>query len=256
MPLSGKVALVTGVGDPTGIGCAVARRLRRDGAHVVITDLPGLDLGPSAELVGGGALCLPADVRDEDQVSALVDRIKSEYGRLDILVNNAQTCLPQPVAEVTRDDWQAQMDVIALGTFLLSKAVAPVMSSNGGGRMINIASVNGWTGAPFLSIYSAAQFAVVSITQSLAYELACHGVLVNAVTPGHIETEGFATVHRRLAEIKGDTPEAGQAPVASIPAGRLGQPDDVAGAVAFLASDAASYLTGQSLHLNGGLLMR
>jgi NAD(P)-dependent dehydrogenase (short-subunit alcohol dehydrogenase family) len=256
--LAGKVALVTGAGQ--GNGRAIALRLARGGADVAVNDLREDTAAlVAAEVRGLGrrALALPADAGSPARIEEMVRRTVAELGRLDILVNNAGIIRPNPLGSVTEEDWDTTFAVNARGVFFCTQAAARVMIEQGGGTIINIASVAG-RGVPTLSPpYAASKAAVINITQQTARALARHNITVNALCPGIIDTD----FNRRLDELLG-VQQQGLEPgeflrqrVAGVPLGRIGTAEDVANAVAFLASPAASYITGQSLNVDGGIIV-
>jgi meso-butanediol dehydrogenase/(S,S)-butanediol dehydrogenase/diacetyl reductase len=270
--LHDKVALVTGAGRAGGIGAAVAKRLAQAGADVVIGDLcapppaglPTPAIGQweelqaiAADVEALGGRCLPAkvDITAAASIQAMLAEAMAAFGRIDILVNNAGAIFgPAPVAQMADEAWRRTLEVNATGTFLVAKAVLPAMIQAGrGGRVINMSSLATLRPRPFMAAYAASKAAVAALTQSLAQEVAQFGITVNAVLPGDIDTGmkqwGYqleAAVMQRSYE---DVVAAG---VARIPAGRLGVPEDVAGLVAYLASDEASFITGQLIPVTGG----
>src|SRR6478672_5915391 len=249
--LSNKVALVTGASS--GIGAASARVLGELGADVAITYLHNQ---AGAEKVrdqiiamGRRAFAVHADVRDADQITATVSKVNQELGPIDILVNNAGSLVERKKnLEMTIDLWDDVINLNLTSAMLCLKAVAPSMVARKSGTIINVVSIaahNG--GGPGAGAYSAAKAGLIALTKSQAKELAPHGVRVNAISPGTIDTpfhEVFSTA------------EMLKAAVATIPMGRLGTPEDCAKVVAFLASDAAGYLVGETIEVNGGQLMR
>jgi 3-oxoacyl-[acyl-carrier protein] reductase len=244
--LAGKVALVTG--GNTGIGRAVALAYAGEGADVAVAwiareeELASLEAAVTA--TGRRFLAVRTDVTREADVTALVDGILARFGRVDILVNNAGIQKAQALTEMTLDDWERMMAVHLRGAFLCCRAVAPHMIRQGSGRIILLTSQLAYIGRPRYTAYSAAKGGLLTFTRALAQELAPHGVLVNSVAPGLIDT-GFDPLPE---EVK-------RAHAASLPLGRLGLPDDLVGAFIFLASDESRYFCGQTLHPNGGEIM-
>ena len=249
--LSNKVALVTGASS--GIGAASAKVLAELGADVAITYLHNQ---AGAEKVrdqiiamGRRAFAVHADVRDADQITATVSRVNQELGPIDVLVNNAGSLVERKKnLEMTIDLWDDVINLNLTSAMLCLKAVAPSMVERKSGTIINVVSIaahNG--GGPGAGAYSAAKAGLIALTKSQAKELAPHGVRVNAISPGTIDTP-FHEVF--------STPEMLKAAVATIPMGRLGTPEDCAKVVAFLASDAAGYVVGETIEVNGGQLMR
>jgi meso-butanediol dehydrogenase/(S,S)-butanediol dehydrogenase/diacetyl reductase len=253
--LTGRVALVTGAGQ--GNGRAIALRLAREGADVAVNDLRGdAARSTSDEIasVGRRSIAIEADVADVAQISAMIDRVKRELGALHILVNNAGIIRPSPFGRVSEDDWDQTMRLNTRGVFFCSQEAARVME--GGSVIINIASVAG-RGAPTLSPpYAASKAALINLTQNLARALAASQIRVNSVCPGIIDTDFNARLDQLLGvEQQGMAPgEFLRQRVAGVPLKRIGTPEDVAGAVVFLAGPDAAYITGQSLNVDGGLV--
>ena len=276
MMLDGQVALVTGCGRAKGIGRGVALALARAGADVAVTDVaptgaPSPGEGPAggtssegldrlvAEIADCGrrAMGVLGDVSVKHDVDRLVREVAEHFGRIDILVNNAAAPFGAERVwtwEVPEEEFDRVMGVNAKGVFLMSSAVIRHMLARGGpGRIINIVSGAGKKGMPRRAMYSASKHAAVGLTQSMAMELAPRGVTVNAVCPGATDTtRRQAAVEAKAAS--GEPPKS-YGGASTPPVGRIGTPDDVANAVVFLASPASSYITGQSLMVNGGTIM-
>ena len=269
--LKGKVALVTGAGRRGGIGEAVAMRLARDGAHVVVADIcaPPTELAHAGsgrweelesiarEIEASGVNSLPVrvDVTDAESVQAMLARTEEVFGRLDILVNNAGAAIgPSPVLQMLEEAWRRTLEINATGTFLCCKFALPLMIAGGqGGRVINMSSLAAERPKPYVSAYAASKAAVVALTQSLAQEVAEFGITVNAVLPGDVDTALKQWGLQLEAMVMGLTyDEVMAAAVAKVPLGRFAVPEDVANLVAFLASDEASFITGQAYKLTGG----
>lgn len=244
MDFTGKVALVTASG--AGIGAAVAKRLAREGASVAVSDVNDENgLAVVAEIVasGGTAAYKAANVADPSQVDALVDFAVAEFGGLHLAVNNAGLgAMPKRLDEIEEAEWDRTIDVTLRGTWLSMRAETRHFLANGGGNIVNIASVAGLNATPNLAPYGASKHGVVSLTRTGAQEYATDNIRINAVAPGAIETAALASLP---AEAK-----AGYA--AEIPMKRLGQPEDIANAVAWLLSDEASFITGVILPVDGG----
>ena len=244
--LSGKVAIVTG--GNTGIGRAVALAYADEGADVAVAWIAREDdvktLGDAIEKKGRRFLGVRTDVTKEADVRALVASVRERFGRIDVLVNNAGIQKAQPITAMTVDDWDRMIGVHMRGAFLCCREVAPVMIAQGNGRIIILTSQLAYIGRPRYTAYSAAKGGLLTFTRALAQELAPHGVLVNSIAPGLIDT-GFDPLPE----------ETKRAHAASLPLKRLGQPDDLVGAFVFLASDEGRYFCGQTLHPNGGEIM-
>lgn len=252
--LNGKVALVTGAA--TGIGRAIATRLAQEGADLAIMDINEAEAARTAALVretGRRAEVLRGDVGDYAQVKAAIGGFVKSFGAIDIAVNNAGIVRLGTIAETSPEDFREVFRVNVDGVFHCCKAVVPHMVQRGGGKIINTASWLGKVGKPNFGLYSASKFAVIGLTQTLAMELAQHRINVNAVCPGVIVETGMRDVVDRES-VKQGMPTAKQRE-STIPLGRVGLPDDVARAVAFLASDQADYMTGQAINVTGGLWM-
>lgn len=250
LDLSGKVALVTGASS--GIGRATAVALAGCGASVAVNfhrNESGAE-ATRAEIVnaGGRATVIQADVTRGSDVRALVARAVEELGPLDILVNNAGSLVERlKILELTEERWDEVIDLNLKSAFLCSQAVAASMMERKTGAIVNVSSIAGRNGGALGSIhYSTAKGGLITLTKGFAKELAPYGVRVNAVSPGVIDTP----YHERFS-----TPEAMKAYVGGIPLGRVGTPEEVASVIAFLASDAASYLSGETIEINGGMLM-
>jgi len=244
--LSGPVALVTGAGR--GIGRAIATGLARAGATVVVNDInPDSCERVAAELAPASA-AFHADVSNKHAVQAMIDSVIECWGRLDILVNNAGVEPQASLLTLDEWDWRRTIDVNLTGPFLCTQSAARVMKDTGGGVIVNIASIAGRAGGlRDRSAYVASKTGLVGLTKECARELAAHHIRVNAVCPGVIETETTALLRQSEEQMKrwlGD-----------IPQGRLGTPNDVVGLVLFLCSDAAAYITGQTINVDGGKVM-
>lgn len=246
MELQDRVALVAGGGR--GIGLAIGMRLGRMGAHVIVAEVAdyGKDAAEQIRAAGSAATFVQVDVSDAGQVDRMAQEARQRYGRVDILVNNAGSRPTRPFLDMSLVEWQSVVSVNLTGTFNCCAAVAPMMVERQWGRIINVSSLaaqRGSTGGH--SHYAAAKAGVVGLSKSLARELARYRITVNIVSPGWIDTEGWQ------GELEGRRDEYAK----MVPVGRLGTPKDVAYVVGFLASEEASYLTGITVPINGGLYL-
>ena len=247
MKFAGKTAVVTG--GSRGLGRAVCLELAKGGANVVFcyagNEAAAKETTAACEALGAKALAIQCDVAKANEVKALMDAAVKEFGRIDILVNNAGITRDGLLMMMKEEDFDAVIAANLKGTFLCMKAVSRIMMKQRYGRIVNLSSVVGLRGNAGQVNYAASKAGVVGMTKSLAKELASRGVTVNAVAPGFIATDMTAAM----------TDAAKEATLASIPLQRLGAPEDVAHAVAFLASDEAAYITGQVLCVDGGMAM-
>jgi len=241
-----KLAIVTGGGQ--GIGRAIALDFAEAGLDVVIADI-NLETAEAAaaEVAAAGSdpLAFELNVADADNVEALIEKVSEKYGRIDYLINNAGITRDALMMRMGDDAWRAVIDINLTGTYLCSKAVIRVMMKQRDGRIVNISSVVGAMGNAGQTNYAASKAGVVGFTKALAREVAARGITVNAVAPGFIQTAMTDALPDKAREEL----------VNLIPNGRLGTPEDVAAAVRFLVSEDASYITGQVLHVNGGMYM-
>jgi len=246
LDLSGKRAIVTGASR--GIGAAIAERLATNGARIALVSRKreGLEqvAGTLAEL-GADTLVVPANMSEPDDVLAICPAVVEAWGGVDILVNNAATNpVFGPLVDLEEKAWDKIIDTNLKGPFLLSREVARTMSEAGSGAIVNIASTGGLEPSPMLGAYSISKAGVIMLTKTLAAELGRHGVRVNCIAPGLVETH--------FADVLINTPEIHEAVVGRAALGRHGQPREIAGAAHFLVSDAASFMTGQVMVVDGG----
>ncbi len=270
--LSGKVAIVTGVGRPRGIGRACALRLAQDGANVVISDicrkyegdLAFYNLGEweqlqkvveEIEALGRKALAFKVDVTKKDEIQEMVDGTLKEFGRIDILVNNAGTGVGVgPFLTIGEEAWDKTFEVNAKGTYMCCQTVLPTMIEQKSGKIVNIASTAGLRGNASYGAYGASKFAVVGMTQILAGEFSQFGININCVCPAMVETDLGFEEYEFLSFVKGGTvEEARQATIDSIPLGRAATGEDIADVVAFLSSEDSRYMVGQAVAVTGGM---
>ena len=278
--LNGKVALITGAGGMRGVGRAAALKLANLGADLALSDLhrETEDLPPAEvrhnwrgidavaeEIAAAGRQALPVycDLSDPAQIDRLIQQVIARYGRIDILVNNARAIIGRdkvPVTELDPGVWQHFLNINTTAPFLLTQAAARRMIETGnGGRIINIASNAAKQASANGAAYSASKFALLGLTQAAALDLAPHGITVNAVCPGPINTDRMSYWERDQAAQQGITQEQFRSQIVqtgaqATPLGRIAEPQDVANLVAFLAGDQASFITGQAYNVNGGQL--
>ena len=247
MRFAGKVAIVTG--GSAGLGAAIALRLGQEGAAVVVADIAGAsEAAVALSDAGVRSLGVETDVASWDSVQAMVAATVKRFGRVDILINNAaiaSTLSLKPFDELTTGEFRKVLDVNTVGTFHGCKAVAALMREQNGGRIINMASGTAIRGAPFIAHYVASKGAVMSLTRSLARELGKHNILVNAISPGYTLTDTNLANEEYMAATRQAVRDLRCVP-------RDAYPDDIVGAVAFLASDDARFVTGQILAVDGG----
>lgn len=247
MKLKDKVALVTGASR--GIGREIALELAREGAHVVVnysgSEAKAKEVAEEIMALGSKALVIQADVSQADSVTQMVKETIDQWGRLDILVNNAGITRDNLIMRMKEDEWDDVININLKGVFLCTKAVTRQMMKQKSGRIINISSIVGVSGNPGQANYVAAKSGVIGLTKTSAKELAPRGITVNAVAPGFITTD--------MTDKLSDELKAGM--LNMIPLAKFGEPKDVAAVVNFLASDESKYVTGQTIHVDGGMVM-
>lgn len=247
MNLTGKVALVTGASR--GIGQAAAIELAKAGADIIVNfignEAVAQETVEAIEALGRKAIKIKANVGDADDVQAMVDEAHATFGHIDILVNNAGITRDGLLIRMKDSDWDEVLNINLKGVYLVTKAVVKLMVKQRAGRIINMTSVSGVTGNVGQANYAAAKAGVIGFTKTCAKELAARGITVNAIAPGFIETAMTDVLPEKIKE----------GIAATVPLGRMGQPEEIAGVVAFLASDFASYITGQVLNVDGGMVM-
>ncbi len=252
--LNDRIAIVTGAGQ--GIGRGISLQLAQQGCHVTIADNvteKAQGVAKEIEALGRKALILRIDVQKAEDAEQMVSETIRTFGRLDILVNNAGIIRVAPITDLMEEDWDAVINTNLRGAFLCSRAAARVMVKQRGGNIVNISSKSGKKGGLWLGAYCASKFGIIGLTQSMALDLAPFGIRVNAVCPGIVFTEMWEHVEAPYAKKLGISPEEVRARyVEKIPLGRECAIEDIANTVVFLASDKASYITGQAIILAGG----
>ncbi|MGG1574438.1 3-oxoacyl-[acyl-carrier-protein] reductase [Fictibacillus sp. NRS-1165] len=245
--LNGKTALVTGASR--GIGRAIALELAKNGAKVAVnyagSEAKAKEVVDEIRSMGQDAIAVQANVADSESVAGMVKAVIEEFGSLDILVNNAGITKDNLIMRMKEDEWDAVIDTNLKGVFLCTKAVTRQMMKQRKGRIINISSIVGVSGNPGQANYVAAKAGVIGLTKSTAKELASRSITVNAVAPGFIDTDMTDVLEEN---VKGEMLKA-------IPLARFGSTDDISSLVTFLASDSSSYITGQTIHVDGGMVM-
>lgn len=246
MRLENKIAVVTGGG--AGIGRAIVEKLASEGATVVVTDVNGDAASVAAAEIGHGAVAYELDVTDFARVGTVVAAVRDRFGRIDVLVNNAGWDKALPFVDSEPDLWQRVIDINYVGVLNTCKAVLPIMVAQGSGSVVNLGSDAGRVGSASEAVYSGAKGAVIAFSKAVAREMARHQINVNVVCPGPTDTALFASMG-------GDSDKLREGLIRAIPFRRLGQPEDVANAVCYFASDEATFITGQTVSVSGGLTM-
>ena len=256
--LEGRVALVTGASK--GIGREIALELAAAGADLVINARGRAALDAVADelrALGRRVEVVAADVATPDGAALPVERARATFGRVDVLVNNAGGGSPKRLLDLTEDDWHASFELNLMSAVRLSLACVPLMRAHGGGRIINVSSRVGRQPDPYFAPYAAAKAALINFTKTLANAFSKHGILSNCIVPGLVRTEAVLEAARVSAAATGKTPDEILAETLRrrpIPAGRLGEPEDIAGLVVFLASPRASWITGSTFTVDGGIV--
>lgn len=243
--MSRPIALITG--GAQGIGFACAQAISENGARIVVADINGAGAQKAAEELGNDAVAITCDMSDPAQIAAMFDKIEAEVGNVSILVNNAGVSIPSDFLETSLEDFQKVLSINTIGVFLASQRAAKTMVANGiKGSIVNMSSVNAVVSIPTIVAYCTSKGGVMQMTKATSLALAPHGIRVNAVGPGSIDTEMLSSVN--------DNPKAMETLLSRTPLKRLGTAREIGDVVAFLASEKASYITGETIYVDGGRL--